>query len=80
MTVRLPRRSTSRPLTMLAASPPMPMPSSVNPRAASETPSSLLHLGQPRRPRRERAPLTKKTAPIAAAARRGETGPRAGLA
>ena len=80
VTARLPRRSTSQPLTVLAASPPTPAPSSVNPRAAFDTPSRSCTSGSRADHDAKVAPLTKKTAPIAAAARRGEIAAEPGLA
>ena len=68
--VRLPRRSTSQPLNRLDASPPRPIPTSVRPSAASEMPSSACSSGSRGVHDDNVAPLTKNTAPIAAAATR----------
>ena len=68
--VRLPRRSTSQPLNALAASPPMPMPTSVSPSAASEIPRSAWTSGRRGVHDDNVAPLTKNTAPMAAATTR----------
>ena len=76
--VRLPRRSTSHPLNMLEASPPMPMPTSVRPSAASEMPSSTCSSGSRGIHDDSVAPLTKNTAPIASAAMRARAGGRGG--
>ena len=74
--VRLPRRSTSQPLNRLAARPPTPMPTSVRPRAASEIPRSAWTSGRRGVHDDNVAPLTKNTAPIAAAATRSWRGCR----
>ena len=64
--VRLPRRSTHHPLIRLASKPPMPPPRSVRPSAASEMPSSACSSGNRGVHEDSDAPLTKKTAPMAA--------------
>ena len=63
--VRLPKRSTSRPLKPLAARPPTPAPTSVMPRAASEMPRRSWISGSRGIHDAKVTPLTRNTTLIA---------------
>ena len=73
--VRLPKRSTIRPLTRLAARPPTPLPTSAMPSAVSETSMRSWISGRRGNHEANVTPLTKKTKPMATRADRERPAP-----